>query len=158
MKRPIQTAAIIALISGFVILFMRNTKRDTERDPSRSGSSNRHTLTLSEQHTNTRVARNPRLTLLESLPPGAKVIENKKIIKEVEILLADGTRITARAASVTGRGVNFEAPYTITSRGGLAISSEDGIYSLSRDGSSFKAIRNSTISVLLNDEEPEPQR
>jgi hypothetical protein len=154
MKRPIHIAAMVTLISGLVLFFMGSNNRDAERVSSRSNSSNRHASTPSEQQSNKRTFRNARLSLLESLPPGAKVIENKRIPKEIEILLGDGTRITARAASVTATGVNFEAPYTITSPAGFAASAEDGIYSMSRDGSSFKAIGNTTMSgpIKMNEE------
>jgi hypothetical protein len=88
----------------------------------------------------TRTRTRPRRpTLEDSLPPGSRVIESKRFLSGIEVILSDGSHISAADASATANGTCFEGPYRFTLANRIMWTGADGsTLFLARDGSSYK--------------------
>jgi hypothetical protein len=134
----------LLLMSAMGIILIRGSGRDLGSLPSKESSTNSivPAPTISRDDSKPGRIRTRRPTLEESLPPGSKVIDSKRILGGIEVIFADGSHINARGASVTANGISFERPYEFSGPKGSSIDSKDSgsVFLIARDLSSFKMI------------------
>ena len=141
-KLPLAIALLLISATGMILI--KRSGRDLDVLPPKDSPTSAIVPTPLSSLADTFTARTRprRPTLEDSLPPGSRVIESKKIPSGIEVILADGSHISAAGASVTSNGISFEGPYEYTAANRLSWISGDagGIFLLARDGNSFKMI------------------
>ena len=144
MKKLPLAIALLLLISSIGMILIKRSGRDLDVLPPKDSPTSAIVPNPRSSLADTFAARTRprRPTLEDSLPPGSRVIESKKILSGIEVILADGSHISAVGASVTSNGISFEGPYEFTAATRLSwISGDAGcVFLLARDGSSFKMI------------------
>jgi hypothetical protein len=141
MKKLPLSSVLLLLISSIGMILIKRSGRDLNVLPPKDSTTSAFVPTPRSSLADnfTRRTRTRRPTLEDSLPPGSRVIDSKKILSGIEVILADGSHISAAGASVTSNGISFEGPFRFKLANRLMWTGADGsTLLLGRDGSSYK--------------------